>query len=164
MAIEVTGRRQLEHSLRGQLVWPESADYDLARAVYNGAIDRRPALIVRPLDAADVAAAVEFARAERLAVSVRGGGHSVAGHAVADDALMIDLRLMRDVRVDAPRRRADAGGGATWNDVDPRPDARRRHRAPDRAVRADARQPRRGRGHHGRRPRRRRERRAGRRA
>jgi len=119
MAVEVTGRQQLEQSLRGQLVWPESADYDLARAVYNGAIDRRPALIVRPLDAADVAAAVEFARAERLAVSVRGGGHSVAGHAVADDALMIDLRLMRDVRVDAPRRRADAGGGATWNDLDP---------------------------------------------
>src|SRR5215218_4770923 len=119
MAVEVTGRQQLEQSLRGQLIWPESADYDLARAVYNGSIDRRPALIVRPLDAADVVAAIEFARTEKLAVSIRGGGHSVAGHAVADDALMIDLRLMRDVRVDAPRRRADAGGGATWNDVDP---------------------------------------------
>ena len=119
MAVEATEREQLEQSVRGQLIWPASADYDLARAVYNGAIDRRPALIVRPLDAADVSAAVELARAENLAVSVRGGGHSVAGHAVADDALMIDLRLMRDVRVDARRRRADAGGGATWNDFDP---------------------------------------------
>jgi FAD/FMN-containing dehydrogenase len=119
MAVEVTGRQQLDQSFRGQLIWPEHPDYDRARAVFNGAIDRRPVLIARPLDAADAAAAIEFARAQDLAASIRGGGHSVAGHAVADDALMIDLRLMRDVTVDAERRLADAGGGATWNDVDP---------------------------------------------
>ena len=94
-------------------------EFELARVVFNGAIDRRPAVIVRPLDAADVAAAVEFARTAGLPLSVRGGGHNVAGHGVCDDGVMIDLRLMREVRVDPVEQIAEAGGGVTWNDFDP---------------------------------------------
>ena len=94
-------------------------EFELARVVFNGAIDRRPAVIVRPLDAADVAAAVDFARTAGLPLSVRGGGHNVAGHGVCDDGVMIDLRLMREVRADPVEQIAEAGGGATWNDFDP---------------------------------------------
>jgi FAD/FMN-containing dehydrogenase len=113
--------RQLElaAAIRGQVLDRTHPEYELARAVFNGAIDRRPAVIVRPLDAADVAAAVDFARTAGLALSVRGGGHNVAGHGVCDDGVMIDLRLMREVRVDPVERIAEAGGGATWNDFDP---------------------------------------------
>ena len=109
----------LEASLRGQVIEPAHPDFDLARAVFNGAITRRPALIVRPLDAADVVTATEFARAAELPLSVRGGGHNVAGHAVCDEGLMLDLRLLRGVKVDETSRVAEAGGGATWNDFDP---------------------------------------------
>jgi FAD/FMN-containing dehydrogenase len=109
----------LQASLRGQVIDPAHPDFDLARGVFNGAITRRPALIVRPLDAADVVAAIEFARAAELPLSVRGGGHNVAGHAVCDSGLMLDLRLLRGVEVDEANRVAEAGGGATWNDFDP---------------------------------------------
>jgi len=105
-------------AIRGQLIDPSHAEYDLARAVYNGMIDRRPALIVRPLDAADVCTAIEFARSAGLPLAVRGGGHSVAGHSVCDDGVVIDLRRIRDVHVDPVARTAEAGGGATWNDLD----------------------------------------------
>jgi FAD/FMN-containing dehydrogenase len=109
----------LAASIRGQVLDRTHPEYELARAVFNGAIDRRPDVIVRPLDAADVAAAVDFARSSGLPLSVRGGGHNVAGHGVCDDGVMIDLRLMREVRVDPGERIAEAGGGATWNDFDP---------------------------------------------
>ncbi len=85
-------------------------DYDSARAVWNGMIDRRPAVIVRCKNAADVAAGVNFARAHRMAVSIRGGAHNVAGHAVCDDGVMIDLSPMRGVQVDREKRRG-AGRG-----------------------------------------------------
>jgi FAD/FMN-containing dehydrogenase len=111
--------RDLAASIRGQVLDPMHPEYELARQVFNGAIDRRPALIVRPLDAADVAAALDFARTSGLPLSVRGGGHNVAGHGVCDDGVMVDLRLMRSVRVDPVERIAEAGGGATWNDFDP---------------------------------------------
>ncbi len=113
--------RQLElaAAIRGQVLDRTHPEYELARAVFNGAIDRRPAVIVRPLDAADVAVAVDFARSASLPLSVRGGGHNVAGHGVCDDGVMIDLRLMREVRVDPLEQIAEAGGGATWNDFDP---------------------------------------------
>jgi len=117
--VSLDHRLDLEASLRGQLIGPEHGEYDLARAVYNGAIDRRPAVIVRPLDAADVAAAIQFARAGELPVSVRAGAHGVAGHAVCEGGVMIDLRLLRDVRVDPVERVAETGGGATWIDFDP---------------------------------------------
>jgi FAD/FMN-containing dehydrogenase len=92
--------------------------YDEARISFNGMIDRRPAVIVQPSSSAGVSTAVRWARDAGLPIAIRGGGHSVAGHAIADGALGIDLRLMRDVTVDPARRRAIAGGGALWEDVD----------------------------------------------
>ena len=108
----------LAGSVKGPVIDRSHPEYDLARAVFNGMIDRRPEAIVRPIDADDVRRAIEFARVNELPLSVRGGGHNVAGHA-ACDGVMIDLRLMREVRVDPVSRTAEAGGGATWNDFDP---------------------------------------------
>ncbi|HEX2214329.1 MAG TPA: FAD-binding oxidoreductase [Mycobacterium sp.] len=105
-------------ALRGPVIRPGDADYDAARTVRNGLIDRRPALIVRPTGTADVVDAVSFAREHQLSLSVRGGGHNVAGNAVNDDGLVIDLSSMRGVFVDPARRIARAQGGATWGDVD----------------------------------------------
>jgi FAD/FMN-containing dehydrogenase len=103
---------------RGRLIGAEDADYDTARAVWNGAIDRRPALIARCLGPADVVAAVRFARDHDLEIAIRGGGHNVAGTAVCDDGIVIDLSAMRAVRVDPSTRRAWVQGGALWGDVD----------------------------------------------
>ncbi len=89
-----------------------------ARRVWNGMIDARPALIVRCAGAADVRAAIAFARAHDLPLAVRGGGHNVAGTAVVEDGLVIDLSAMRAVRVDAAGRTVHVQGGATWADVD----------------------------------------------
>jgi FAD/FMN-containing dehydrogenase len=105
-------------TLRGALMRPSDADYDAERGLWNGMIDRRPAFIVRCQGAADVIASVNFARAHGLLVAVRGGGHGVAGHAVCDGGMMIDLSGMRAVRVDPIARRAWVQGGATWGDVD----------------------------------------------
>jgi len=100
------------------LLQPGDAGYDAARQVWNGAIDRKPALIVRPTGLADVVSAVRFARANNLLVSVRGGGHNVTGNAVCDGGLMIDLSLMKGIRVDRERRTVTAQAGATWGDLD----------------------------------------------
>ncbi|MDN5914624.1 MAG: FAD-binding oxidoreductase [Pseudonocardia sp.] len=96
---------------------PTDARYDEARRVWNGLIDRRPAVIARCRDTADVVAAVAAARAHRPAVSIRGGGHQVAGSAVCDDGLVIDLSEMTGVTVDAADRTAQGGPGARWADV-----------------------------------------------
>ena len=103
---------------RGRLISAGGADYDSARAVWNGAIDRRPHLIARCSGAADVVAAVRFARNHNLEIAIRGGGHNVAGTAVCDNGLVIDLSAMRAVRVDVTARRAWVQGGALWGDVD----------------------------------------------
>jgi len=103
---------------RGRLIPAGHADYDSARGVWNRAIDRRPRLIARCIGPADVVAAVRFARRHDLAIAVRGGGHNVAGTAVCDDGLVIDLSAMRGVRVDPSTRRAWVQGGALWGDVD----------------------------------------------
>jgi FAD/FMN-containing dehydrogenase len=103
---------------RGRLIGAGDADYDVARAVWNGAIDRRPRVIARCLGTADVAQAVRFARGHDLEIAIRGGGHGVAGTAVCDDGLVIDLSAMRGVRVDPAGRRAWVQGGALWGDVD----------------------------------------------
>jgi FAD/FMN-containing dehydrogenase len=117
--IEPAAIEALRAKLRGRVLVPgEGADYDAARRVWNAMIDRRPALIVRCEGAVDVIDAVSFAREHELPVSIRGGGHNVAGHAVCEGGLMIDLTPMRGVRVDPERRRAWVGGGATWGDVD----------------------------------------------
>jgi len=108
----------LIETIRGTALEQGDDGYDAARAVWNAMIDRRPAVIVRPLDTADVRTAVLAAIAHRLPISVRGGGHNVAGHAVGDGALMIDLSGMRVVEVDPIARVARVAGGATWRDVD----------------------------------------------
>jgi len=102
----------------GDVIAPGDAGYDAARSVWNAMIDRRPAVIVRCRSTADVVAAVTFARRQDLPVSVRGGGHNVAGHAVADGAVMVDLSPMNGVRVDPGQARAIVEGGATWAAVD----------------------------------------------
>jgi FAD/FMN-containing dehydrogenase len=94
------------------------AGYNEARRIWNGMIDRKPSAIVRPTGISDVMQVVRFARAHGLAASVRGGGHSVAGKSVADDVIMIDLSLMREVQVHPARRTALAMGGAVWRDFD----------------------------------------------
>src|SRR6266511_867201 len=103
---------------RGGLIRAGDADCDSAGAVWNGAIDRRPRLIARCIGTADVVAAVRFASDHDLEIAIRGGGHNVAGTAVCDDGIVIDLSAMRAVRVDPADRRAWVQGGALWGDVD----------------------------------------------
>jgi FAD/FMN-containing dehydrogenase len=103
---------------RGVLIEPGDADYDSARAVYNGNIDRRPRVIAQCMDVADVIAAVRSARERGLTIAVRGGGHHAAGLGVWDDALVIDLSRMRAVHVSPDDRVITVEGGATWGDVD----------------------------------------------
>src|SRR5262245_47907657 len=101
---------------RGRLISAAHTDYDIARAVWNGAIDRRPRLIARCIGTADVVTAVRFARDHDLEIAIRGGGHNVAGTAVCDDGIVIDLSTMRGVRVDPADCRAWVQGGALWGD------------------------------------------------
>ena len=105
-------------NLKGSLLTPDSPGYDEARTIWNAMIDRRPGLIVRCADATDVARAVRFARSHDLLVAVRGGGHNIAGNAVCDGGLMIDLSPMRAIRVDQTTRTARVGPGCTLGDVD----------------------------------------------
>jgi FAD/FMN-containing dehydrogenase len=103
---------------RGELIGPDDPGYDEARAVYNGMIDRRPRLIARCTNAADVIAAVNYGREAGITLAVRGGGHNAGGLGVADDALVIDLSRMRGVHVDPERRIVRAEGGAQLGDID----------------------------------------------
>ena len=104
--------------IRGQVIRLDDPGYDAARTVRNGMIDRRPALIVRASGTRDVVDAVTFAREQGLVISVRGGGHNVAGNAVNDNGLVIDLSGMRAVHVDPAAGTLRAQGGATWGDLD----------------------------------------------
>ena len=104
--------------IRGTVLTPSSDAYHMARQIQNGMIDRRPALIVQCSGTADVVESVNFARERHLLLSVRGGGHNVAGNAMNDDGLVIDLSSMRSVHVDAASRIVRAAGGATFGDVD----------------------------------------------
>jgi FAD/FMN-containing dehydrogenase len=108
----------LRQALRGQLVAPGDPDYDEARAIWNAAHDRRPALIARCTGAADVMRAVEFARSQDLPLAVRGGSHSIPGFSTCDGGVVIDLSRMKGIRVDRGRRTARAEGGVTWGDLD----------------------------------------------
>ena len=108
----------LRGEVRGAVCLPGEAGYDEARAIWNAMIDRRPGLVVRCAGAADVMHAVRFARANGLLVAVRGGGHNIAGNAVCDGGLMIDLSPMRSVRVDPKARKAWVAPGATLGDLD----------------------------------------------
>jgi FAD/FMN-containing dehydrogenase len=108
----------LAERLAGEAIAPDHHEYETARRVWNGMIDKRPAAIARCADAEDVATAVRFAAEHDLPLAVRGGGHNVAGTAVADDGLVIDLSAMRAVHMDAAGRTVHVQGGATWGDVD----------------------------------------------
>lgn len=105
-------------SFAGQIIEPSSPDFDVARKVWNGMIDRRPACIARCGSVEDVQSAIRYGRAAKLPIAVRGGGHNAAGLGVCDDGLVIDLGGMRDVRVDPAAREATVGGGATWGEFD----------------------------------------------
>jgi FAD binding domain/Berberine and berberine like len=109
---------ELRQSVRGTVVAHGDDGYDAARAVWNGMIDRRPALVVRCAEVADVVAAVQFTRSQDLEIAVRGGGHSLPGFSTSDGGVVIDLSPMRGVSVDVTGRRAVVQGGATWADVD----------------------------------------------
>jgi FAD/FMN-containing dehydrogenase len=109
---------ELRPALRGEVLDGADPGYEGARRLYNGMIDRRPALIARPVDAGDVAAAVRFARRHDLEIAVRGGGHNGAGLGSVDDGLVIDLSAMRGVRVDPAARTAQVAGGAKLGDLD----------------------------------------------
>lgn len=110
--------QDLRESVRGIIVAPADPEYDEARSVWNGDIDRRPALVVRCAGTADVIAALRFARSEDLEIAVRGGGHNVAGFGTTDGGLVIDLSPMKGIRVDARSKRARAQGGVVWGELD----------------------------------------------
>ncbi|MGZ4461956.1 MAG: FAD-binding oxidoreductase [Gaiellaceae bacterium] len=111
--------QELREAVRGEVLTPGEPGYEEASRIWNGCHDdRSPALVVRCAGAADVVAAVGFARSNGLAIAVRGGGHSIAGFSTCDNGIVIDLGPMRSVRIDPRGRRAYVGGGAVWSDVD----------------------------------------------
>jgi FAD/FMN-containing dehydrogenase len=116
--LDATAIDELASALRGVVIRPDDLAYDEARRVWNGMIDRRPAVVVRCRGVADVMACVRLAADRHLPLAVRGGGHNVAGFGTYDGGLVIDLSAMRSVRVDPERRVARAEGGATWADID----------------------------------------------
>jgi FAD/FMN-containing dehydrogenase len=116
--IDEAAVEQFKTSLRGELIQPGDEGYDEARKVFNGMIDKRPRMIARCADMADVISSVNFARDNEVLLAVRGGGHNGAGLGVADDALVIDLSAMRGIRVDPEAQTVRVEGGATWGDVD----------------------------------------------
>jgi len=122
MAIEPTTTTAvaaaLAERLIGHVIAPEQPEYDSARRLWNGMIDKRPAAIARCADETDVAEAIRFATEHDLPLAVRGGGHNVAGTASVDHGTVIDLSAMRSVRIDPSRRTVHVQGGATWADVD----------------------------------------------
>jgi FAD binding domain/Berberine and berberine like len=111
-------RRELTSGLKGQVIYRGDSGYDAARAVFNGMIDRRPLAVLRPVDASDVVRCIDFVHRHDLPLSVRGGGHSVAGHAVRDDAVMLDLSSMKGVWVDPETRTVRAEPGLTLGEFD----------------------------------------------
>src|SRR3954454_15241019 len=104
--------------VRGDLIAPGDAAYEEARRLHNGAIERRPALIARCADVADVINAVTYARDKGMLLAVRGGGHNGAGLGGCDGGLVVDLSPMRGIRVDPQERTAHVQGGCVWGDVD----------------------------------------------
>ena len=114
--VERASMTDLAARFSGELLMPGDAGYEDGRRIHNGMIDRRPALIARCRGTADIADAVKFARTRGLEIAVRGGGHNVAGKAVCDGGLMIDLSLMRGIHVDPSCRAVSAQGGVTWRE------------------------------------------------
>jgi FAD/FMN-containing dehydrogenase len=114
--IAVAALTILRNRFAGTILQPGDTDYDTVRALHNGFIDKRPTLIARCNNDADVASSIEFAREHRLEIAVRGGGHNVSGRASVEGGMMIDLSLMKSILVNATTRRATAQGGVTWGE------------------------------------------------
>jgi FAD/FMN-containing dehydrogenase len=110
--------KEFKSNLRGSVIEPGDKDYDEARKVYNGMIHKRPGLIARCVDVADVIQSVNFARDQDLLLAIRSGGHNAGGLGICDDGLVIDLAPMKYTRVDPTARTVTVGGGCTWGDVD----------------------------------------------
>jgi FAD/FMN-containing dehydrogenase len=117
-ALDAAAVDEFRSHLRGELIRPGDPSYEQARQVYNAMIDRRPAMIARCVDVADVISAVTFARQQQLTLAVRGGGHNGAGLGTCDGGLVIDLSPMKGIRVDPSNRTVRVEGGCTWGDVD----------------------------------------------
>ncbi|HEY5931295.1 MAG TPA: FAD-binding oxidoreductase, partial [Nitrospira sp.] len=109
---------QFTENIKGSVVLPGDPNYDEVRKIWNGMIDRRPAVIVRCAEPSDVQRSIEFASTNRLELTIRGAGHNIAGNAICDNGLMIDLSNLKGVRVDAQKRRAVVEPGATLGDFD----------------------------------------------
>lgn len=109
---------RFDETLRGRVVQPHHPDYDQTRAIYNGMIDKRPRLIARCANIADVIRAVRFGREPGLDTAIRGGGHNGPGLALVDDGLVIDLSGLKGLRVDPANRTVRLEPGCTWGDVD----------------------------------------------
>jgi hypothetical protein len=118
VTLDETAIQELASQLRGTLLRPNDIGYEEARQVFNGMINKHPALIARCMDVADVIAAVNFARNHQLTLAVRGGGHNGPGLGTCDDGLVVDLSHMKGIRVDPVARTALVEGGCTWGDVD----------------------------------------------
>jgi FAD/FMN-containing dehydrogenase len=117
-SIRALSRELRRQGFQGSTIEPGDSGYAAARRVWNGTVDRYPALIARPRTRRDVAAAVQFARAQDLPLAIRGGGHSIAGHSTCDHGVVVDLAELRRVSVDPVKRRARVGGGALLGDLD----------------------------------------------
>jgi FAD/FMN-containing dehydrogenase len=117
-AVVIPDLDRLRDAIHGSVIDPGDEGYDAARAIWNGAIDRRPACVARCTGVADVVAAVRFARERDLLVAVRAGGHGVGGHAICDGGLVIDLSPMKGIRVDPVARTARAEAGVLWGELD----------------------------------------------
>ncbi len=109
---------KLQEGFRGEIIQPSDPGYDTARKVYNGMIDKRPAVIARCADVADILAAVKFGRENELLTSIRGGGHNAGGLGICDDGLVIDLSRMKNVHMDLKAKTARVAPGCVWGDVD----------------------------------------------
>ena len=116
--LEAKSVAELKANLRGPVIEPRDADYDDARKVYNAMIDKKPRLIARCADVADVIHSVNFARKMISLLAIRSGGHNGGGLGICDDGLVIDLGLIKYTRVDPTARKVTVGGGCTWADVD----------------------------------------------
>ena len=116
--IQKVNLEEFATGIRGELVFPQSPEYENARKVYNGMIDKKPGLIVKCIDVADVIASVNFGRNNKLPTAVRGGGHNAGGLGICDDGLVIDLSRIKFVRIDTSDNTVRVGGGNVWGEVD----------------------------------------------
>src|SRR3954471_11735400 len=112
--IDQNSIQEFKAGLRGGLIEPHDKEYDEARKVYNAMIDKRPLMIARCADVADVISSVKFARKNNLVVAIRGGGHNGGGLGICDGGLVIDLSLIKYTRIDLGSLSVTAGGGCTW--------------------------------------------------